>query len=173
MKDLKGMTVKEACEAIGYTPAAGFEDKTEKEQWSMINAKNLEYARRDAVTELRGFMEDKLFETLPKGIQAAIRMIAEKRAGFGGGGGAKRNVFMDTLSSFLAKKGDTVSELDLFKALKMGRGEIRAKVRENLKKSAPEHRVWVELDEDAEVWVLLGTGAKQPKGWKGAAIDEE
>jgi hypothetical protein len=171
MKDLKGMTVTEACEAIGYNPADGFYSKPEKEQWSMIRAKNLEYARRDAATALGTFVENELFATLPEDVQEAIRLIGVKRTG-GGGGGARKNVFMDTLRDALVNVGDQVDELELFKSLKMGRGEIRAKIRENLKNAEPSARFWVELDEDAEAWVLIGTGKKQPKGWKGAAIDE-
>ena len=165
------MTVVEACEEIGYTPAAGFEDKPEKEQWAMIRAKRLEYARRDATKELATFIEDDAFGDLPENIQAAIRTIAEKRTG-GGGGGAKKNVFMDTMKGHLSEVGDIVDELDLFKDLKMGRGEIRAKIRENLKKAKPEERFWVELDPEAECWELIGIGAEQPEGWQGAGLDD-
>lgn len=168
----KAQTTKQACDEIGYTPADGFFEKPEKEQWAMIRSKRLEYARRDAVAVLGGFIEEDLFETLPEEIQDAIKLIAVKRTG-GGGGGSKKNVFMDTLRSHLKTVGDVVDELDLFKDLKMGRGEIRAKIRENLKKAAPAERFWVELDADAECWELIGIGEEQPEGWAGSPIDEE
>jgi len=165
-----GMTIGDALVRIGYNPADGFDAKPEKEQWSMIRAKQIEYAKRDAVGVLAGFVEQDAFDALPTEIQDAIKVLAVKRTG-GGGNLNVRNVFMDTLKSFLSEVGDQVDELDLFKELKMGRGEIRAKIRENLKKADPKDRLWVELDEDAEAWVLIGTGKKQPKGWNGAAID--
>lgn len=166
------MTIQEACAAIDYTPAAGWEYKTEKQQWSMIKAKRIERAVRDAknvlATKLVG---TELFETLPEDIQEAIKTIAVKRTG-GGGGGVRKNVFMDTLKGFLSDIGDTVGELEMFKATKMGRGEIRAKIRENLKNADPADRFWVELDSENEEWVLIGTGAEQPEGWEGAAIED-
>lgn len=165
------MTIQEACAAIDYTPADGFSDKPEKEQWAMIRAKRIERARRDAVAKLGELVGTDYFSALPEEFQEAIRTVAVKRTG-GGGGGARKNVFMDTLRGHLVNAGDQVDELELFRALKMGRGEIRAKIRENLKNAEPKNRFWVELDEDAEAWVLLGTGKKQPKGWKGAPIDE-
>lgn len=174
--NLEGLSVAAACEAIGYTPEAGFSDKPEKQQRSMIRAKQLEYARREAVGQLGAFVDTDAFRALPEEVKEAIRTIAVKRVGGfagGSGGGGARNIFMDTISEYLGKKGDMVDELTLFKALKMGRGEIRAKIRENLKKAEPESRMWVVLDETAEAWKLIGIGAKQPKAWTGAPIDED
>lgn len=164
------MTIQEACSAIDYTPAAGFEDKPEKEQWAMIRAKRIEREKKAAVGTLGLFIEDAMFDTLPSDVQGAIKSLAVKRSG-GGGGGARKNVFMETLKASLKDVGDQVSELDLFKALKMGRGEIRAKIRENLKNADAKDRFWVELDEENEAWTLIGTGKKQPKGWMGNPID--
>lgn len=165
------LTIKQACKEIGYTPADGFDAKPEKEQWSMIRAKRLEYARRDAVSVLGTFIDNDAFSDLPDEIQDAIKVIAVKRTG-GGGGGIRKNVFMDTLKGHLVEVGDTVDELDLFKELKMGRGEIRAKIRENLKNAAPENRFWVELDADNECWELIGTGEEQPEGWAGQPLED-
>lgn len=164
------MTIAEACAAIDYNPAPGFEDKTEAQQWSMIKSKRIERAVRDAKTVLAGFVEDDLFASLPENIQEAVKTIAVKRTG-GGGGGVRKNVFMDNLKGFLKKVGDSVDELEMFKATKMGRGEIRAKIRENLKNAAPEDRFWVELDADSEEWTLIGIGEDQPAEWQGAAIE--
>ena len=169
---MANQTTKQACDEIGYNPADGFFDKPEKEQWAMIRAKRLEYARRDAINELGDFVETDEFGDLPESIQAAIRTIAVKRTG-GGGGGVRKNVFMDCLRSHLTEVGDVVDELDLFRDLKMGRGEIRAKIRENLKKAAPEDRFWVELDAEAECWELIGIGEDQPDAWQGAPIDDD
>lgn len=168
------MTVEQACAEIGYKPEPSFFEKTEKQQWGMIRAKKLEYARRDAVNELGSFVDAPEFASLPANIKDAIKTIAVKRTGggIGTGGGGARNVFMETLKGYLKSKGDSVDELTLFKDLKMGRGEVRAKIRENLKKAEPKDRFWVVLDEDAEAWTLIGTGAKQPKGWSGAPIEE-
>ena len=167
----KKNSVQAQLEEIGYNPADGFFDKSEKEQLAMIRAKRIEYAKRDAVAVLGTFMADDIFATIPENVQEAIKTLAVKRTG-GGGGGARKNVFMDTLKGFLANIGDSVDELEMFKATKMGRGEIRAKIRENLKNADPENRFWVELDADSEEWTLIGIGADQPEGWQGAPIDE-
>lgn len=172
MSEKKEMSIAEACAAIDYNPAAAsWNSKSDKEKWSAIKAKRIERAVRDAKAVLAGFVEVDLFAKLPADVQAAITTIAVKRVG-GGGGGIRKNVFMDNLRGFLVKVGDRVGELEMFGATKMGRGEIRAKVRENLKKADPADRVWVELDADKEEWVLIGLGAEQPKKWAGQAIDE-
>ena len=163
-------SVQAQLEEIGYNPADGFFDKSEKEQLSMIRAKRIEYAKRDAVAVLGTFMTDDIFATCPENVQEAIKTLAVKRTG-GGGGGVRKNVFMDTLKGFLSSIGDSVDELEMFKATKMGRGEIRAKIRENLKNADAADRFWVELDADSEEWTLIGIGADQPEGWAGAAIE--
>jgi len=164
------MTISEACTAIAYNPAAGFENKTEKQQWSMIKAKRIERAVRDAKSVLADFVGCAAYTGLDESIQAAITTIAVKRTG-GGGGGIRRNVFMDTLRGHLVEVGDSVDELTMFKDTKMGRGEIRAKIRENLKSAELDDRFWVELDADSEEWVLIGLGEDQPDGWNGNPIE--
>lgn len=166
------MTIQEACAAIDYNPAPGFENKTEKEQWAMIKAKRIERAQRDAKLVLATFATSAAFAKLDAEIQDAITCIAVKRTG-GGFGGIKRNPFMETLQDFLGKVGDSVDEMEMFKATKMGRGEIKAKIRENLKKADPENRFWVQLDEESECWVLLAVGEEQPAEWNSNPIDEE
>lgn len=163
-------TIQQAIDEIGYNPSDVFWTKTDAQQWSMIKAKRIEYAQRDAKNTLAPFVGTDAFSALPEEIQEAIKTIAVKRTG-GGGGGARKNVFMDTLRGFLVKKGDTVDELEMFKATKLGRGEIKAKVRENLKNADPADRYWVQLDADAEAWVLIGKGEKQPAKWDSAPID--
>lgn len=165
------MTIAEACAAIDYNPAPGFENKTESQQWSMIKAKRIERAKRDAVNVLGEFMTAPAYKKLADEIKDAIATLAVKRTGGGGFGGARKNVFMDNLKSFLVNVGDKVDELEMFKATKMGRGEIRAKIRENLKNAKPEDRFWVELDAETENWTLIGLGADQPEAWQGAPID--
>ena len=166
------MTIEEACAAIDYNPAAGFADKTDAQQWSMVKSKRIERAVRDAKNLLAtNLVGTDLFGTLPEDIQAAITTIAVKRTGGGGSGGARKNVFMDNVRSFLTDIGDAVDELEMFKATKMGRGEIRAKIRENLKSCDAANRMWVELDDEAEEWVLIGLGEDKPEGWLGADIE--
>ena len=165
------MTIAEACAAIDYNPADGFENKTEAQQWSMIKAKRIERAKRDAVNVLGDFMSAPAYKKLADEIKAAIATLAVKRTGGGNFGGARRNVFMDNLKSFLVNVGDKVDELEMFKATKMGRGEIRAKIRENLKNAKAEERFWVELDSETESWTLIGIGADQPDAWQGAPIE--
>jgi len=100
-------------------------------------------------------------------MRAAITRICGKQRS----GSTGVDSIVGTLKTMFKKVGDKVDELAIFKATKMGRGEIRKKVRETLKKAMPEDRFWLEFDEKSESWVWLATGEKQPKGWLGKSID--
>lgn len=168
----ENMTIQEACDAIDYNPNPdAWENKTDAQKWSAIKSKRIERAVRDAKNVLADFVSSAAYGSLDASIQEAISTIAVKRTGGGGGGGVRKNVFMDTMSGFLSEIGDSVDELEIFKALKMGRGEVRAKVRENLKKADPDNRIWIELVD--EEWTLIGVGANQPEAWTGNPIDED
>ena len=78
---------------------------------------------------------------------------------------------MIKLQKLFPKVSMVVSELDIFMATKMGRGEFRKRVRECLKKSVPADRMWIEFNADKEEWTYLASGVTQPKGFLGKAIE--
>lgn len=140
-------------------------EMTKEDQAKALKKKN-QAEMKAAKKTLFDYSQTKDFSKLPSDIQAAIKRVSGKRAAAG-----SRPSIVGTLKPMFDKVGAAVSELDIFKATKMGRGEIRKKVRETLKKAAPEERFWLEFDADSENWVFLGVGAKQPKGWLGKPID--
>lgn len=127
------------------------------------NNKEMKAAKKIVTT----FQDTPEYKKLPKAIQEALKRICGK-VRVGGVGGA--SPIADKVAELFKTVGTPVSELDLFKATKMGRGEMRKRVREALKGSVPAERRWIEFDEDSESWTLLSVGAIQPKGFKGKAI---
>lgn len=124
---------------------------------------------KKAKARLSQFKGEEAFAKLPKDVQDAIVRVIGKTGGKGGGG--IQSIVVSKLRPLFKKVGDSVGELDIFKATKMGRGEIRKKVREHLKKADEADRIWLEFNEKDEAWTLLAIGGGQPKGWKGKAID--
>ena len=122
---------------------------------------------KDAKIAVRTFLATDGAMKLPKDIQAAMTRICGKART----GGSVQGSVVNTLRGLFAKVGDKVNELEIFKATKMGRGEIRKKVREGLKNSPVADRFWLEFEDKTESWVLLQNGGKQPKGWQGKAIE--
>lgn len=120
-----------------------------------------------AKTSVRTFLATDGAAKLPADIQAAMTRICGKARA----GGSVQGSVVATLKGLFKTVGAKVNELDIFKATKMGRGEIRKKVREGLKNSVVADRFWLEFEEKTESWILLQTGGKQPKGWLGKAIE--
>ena len=68
---------------------------------------------------------------------------------------------------------DEVSEMDIFKAFKIGQPEMATKIRVFLKVPNTADRIWVKFFQDEEVYRLMGVGAKAPKDWDGfEPVDE-
>lgn len=63
--------------------------------------------------------------------------------------------------------GDGMDELELFKQFKIGRGEMRKKVRSLIRDCASADRIYIAFDEAKESWIVQGRGATPPAGWKG------
>lgn len=122
---------------------------------------------KQAKATVKKFTESDEGKKLPKDVLAAITRICGKTRA----AGTAQDSIVGKLRTLFKKVGDKVNELEIFKATKMGRGEIRKKVREALKKSEVADRFWLEFDEKSESWVLLQNGGKQPKGWMGKAIE--
>ena len=167
------MTIEEACIALEYTPNAdSWDKKDDKAKWQEITKKKNERQVKAAKTIVNTFASSDDAKALPPEVVEAMLRLAPTKSTRTGGGGTK-NPFMDNMRALFPKKGTTVSEIDVFVATKMGRGEMRAKVRTNLKSAEPASRMWIEFLPELEEWTLLAVGAKQPKGWKGQAIEDK
>ncbi len=59
------------------------------------------------------------------------------------------------------------SEMDIFKEFKIGRPEMKSKLRTFVKTTNPDDRVWVKFFEDEEVYRVVAEGADAPEGWEG------
>jgi hypothetical protein len=166
------MTIEQACFEINYNPEPKtWAKKSDKEKWSMIKAKRIERRMRDARKVLANADARGEFASCSQLVQEAIKNLTAVAERTGNPNLGARNVFMENINKLFKKVNDRVSELDMFVATKMGRGEIRAKVRENLINAKPENRVWLQLDDKAGDWVLIGTGAKQPAEWSSKPIE--
>ena len=61
-----------------------------------------------------------------------------------------------------------LSEMDIFKAYKIGRPEVHGHIRQFIKNvKNPDDRIWVSFNEKTEVYSLIGTGAEAPEDWDG------
>jgi hypothetical protein len=92
-------------------------------------------------------------------------------AGAGGSGkprastGVVRTINADIRAAFIEKK--SLSEMDIFKTFHIGRPEMVNKRRVLVMCPNPADRLWVEFDEKAEVYNLVGTGPTPPAGFVG------
>ena len=68
----------------------------------------------------------------------------------------------------LVTEKKTISEDDVFKALKIGRKDAAQSIRKFLKKAAPADRVWINFDKDKGVYTVVGTGATAPASYTGS-----
>ena len=168
----ESMSIAEALIALDYTPdAAKWAAKDDKAKWQEITKKKNEREVKAARKTVNAFATSDDAAKLPKDVVAAMLRIAPTAGTRKAGGGGSKNPFMDNMRTLFPKKGTAVTEIDVFMATKMGRGEMRAKVRTNLKNGTPAERMWIEFDDKTESWVLLAVGEKQPKGWLGQVID--
>lgn len=103
--------------------------------------------------------EDQLGE-----IAADIRLFAgSERAAR-----APRASINTALRTALLEAGDRgLTEMEVFKAFKIGRPEMVVKARILVLTANPADRVWVKFDEETETYHVIGTGATPPKNWDG------
>ena len=125
------------------------------EQLERDKARNA--AIRTAKESIRTFFSNPLFAKLPALIQDALKTLAPIARQ------ATSTIALEIAGLFKDKK--VLSELDIFKALKVGPNEMKAKVNHCLKLAAPEDRMWISYDPDECTWSFLGVGAKMPENF--------
>lgn len=167
---LKVTTIAEEMATLDYKPAdeKKWAAMPEKDQRAVLVRKRNEQEMNAAKKLVKAFQETEEFGALAGNIKAAIKRICGKPSALGNL--SRRNPFLETITALFPKPKTTVSELDIFMKTKMGRGEFRKKVRENLASAAVDSRLWVEFVEEKESWILLAKGGDQPKGWLGKEI---
>lgn len=82
-------------------------------------------------------------------------------------GPAKASVNAAIREALLKAGSKGLSEMDVFKAFKIGRPEMVTKIRILVLCPNPDDRVWVKFSEEDETYRVVGTGAQPPKGWEG------
>ncbi len=166
-------TIEAALKALGYTPVPEkWATKDDKAKWSEITKKRNEQEVKSARKLVNAFAtEEETVASLSAELITALLRLAPTPGTKKSGGGGSKNPFMEKMKELFTKKGSVASEIDVFAITKYGRGEMKAKVRQNLKSATPADRMWIELDADKEQWKLLSIGEEQPEGWKGLAID--
>ena len=111
-----------------------------------------------AKSTLAAFMNSgAAFDSLDDNYKWAIERLA-KKATSTTRSGSTLGFLMD-----LFKDTDKVNDFELFKATKMGFGEMRKKVHYAMKKSSSDQIPWVYFDNSDDSWVCLGFGGDQPE----------
>lgn len=81
-------------------------------------------------------------------------------------GGSRNGLSAKLREAFMA--GEPVSEMEIFKAFKIGRPETHAHIRSFIKNvKNVDDRIWVAFDPESETYALVGEGAEAPEGWAG------
>jgi len=164
------MTIDEALAALNYNPKADkWEAKDEDAQWAEIIKKKNEHEVKAAKATLYAFATSDA--DMPEDVKAAILRIANPPTKKSSGNG-HANPFMENMRKLFPEVGTAVSEIDVFVATKMGRGEMKAKVRQNLKSAAPEARMWIMFNSKTDEWYLDSIGKAHPASWEGKRIDK-
>lgn len=81
-------------------------------------------------------------------------------------GGSSTNTGYHKFVALVSEK-KTVSEDDIFKALKIGRKDAAGYIRKFLKKAAPAERVWINFDKEKGNYVFVGKGENAPANYTG------
>jgi len=86
--------------------------------------------------------------------------------------GVSRASQIDSIRDFfIAKK--TATEMDIFKEFKLGRPEMRGKMKQLVIPKNPKDRVWVQFNEDDGTYKVVATGEKMPANWEGFIPPDE
>lgn len=136
-------------------------------------------ARKDSQKAARAVVvsaltDEKVMKNLPESLAAALKaLFTVSRTGVASG-----TSLTDKINAMFSKLevGKGVGELELFTAFKIGRGEMRKRVRELIRDAAPTERLWIAYEANADdlgTWILQGKGEKTPAGWKGYMPVEE
>ncbi len=134
----------------------------EKTPEQIEKAKARNAAIRVAKDTVRKFFSNKLFTKLPAEIQESLKVLAPVARQ------ATSTVAVEIKALFADKA--VLSELDIFKALKVGPNEMRAKVNHCLKLAEPDERMWIDYDEDECQWEMKGEGALMPETFNTATL---
>lgn len=133
---------------------------------------------REALKVARRAARQRVLKFLSENANELGDMVKDIRMFVGGGGVRKAstsNVNIAIRSAFLEaqKAGKGLTEMDLFKAFKVGRPEMVTKTRILVLCKDPADRVWVKFDEAKETYFVVGLGANPPKDWDGYVPSEK
>lgn len=100
-------------------------------------------------------------------IPAALKALAKPRTE-----SKRKPGRLQTLAEMFLKT-PVISELDLFKALKAGDGEMVVFARKLIADMEPDKRLYIWHNVEAETWELKGTGPVPPADWKGYRLPRD
>lgn len=126
------------------------------EQKERDNVRNA--AIRTAKETVRSFFANKLFSKLPENLQEALKILAPTAR-------LATSTLSQELRDLFGEK-TMLTELEVFKALKVGPNEFKAKVNHVLKQAIPEERMWISYDPTECTWTLVATGASCPTDFR-------
>lgn len=117
-------------------------------------------ARREAQARVREYIKE-LEDGNPLKADLTLLVGTGQRAARG----TVRSI-NNVLLEALVNAGDKgLTEMDIFKQFKIGRPEMKIKIRIFVKTPNPDDRVWVKFDESDETYRVISKGADVPEGW--------
>lgn len=143
--------------------ATNTDEKTKKE--TSPERKAAKAAKNEQRKLAKNFLRQALAEyELPEEFKKALVLVigSGSRAGAPAGTTGILGKLRDAFT-----KDKTIDELKLFQMFKIGRSEMNKHAKRLISKVEPAERLWISFDAASESWVLAGTGATPPKGWKG------
>jgi len=133
---------------------------TQKEK-DLAAAAEMRKSLNDAKSVLFDFQATDAFAALADNVKEAIKRLMKKAVSVTG-----INTTQGFLSSLFPSVGFELDEFELFKATKMGRGEMQKKVLYAMRKVAtPGETMWIRFDKKKEAWILDAIGADMPGNW--------
>jgi|WetSurMetagenome_2_1015567.scaffolds.fasta_scaffold566172_2 hypothetical protein len=108
-------------------------------------------------------------------IKADIELLIGKGGSSAAPRTGTRTVNSELRDAFLKAytEGKGLTEMDVFKAFKVGRPEMVTKIRILVLCPNPDDRVWVKFDEATETYNVVGLGKNPPTGWDGYIPSEK
>lgn len=105
---------------------------------------------------------------IPEEVLKAIRVLVPVRQKTEPAArGPRKQAVLDALAKMFPEIGSTITLIDIFRQFRMGEGEMRVRMRQAIHDRAPEERLWITYDREAEIYTLVAKGANAPEGWVG------
>ena len=158
MSEKKNQTLDQTAPTVSIDPALD----AKKAKKAIYEAK-YKAIHDEARVRIKAFLKDNAEQL--GGLKADIELFLGKGGVRKASSGGFRSVNSELRDAFIEKK--SLTEMDIFKAFRIGRPEMVGKIR--ILTLTPNHadRVWVKFDEATETYNVMGLGTNPPAGWTG------